>query len=143
MEAHITAFWDVTTCILVDTYQHYANMLPPSLGVCSIIHPEDGGRRFVQNVSTYVHGVTCCKTDLTTVSQVMSAVYNVHCCKTDLTTASQVLSAVYNVHCTLTACRERDCETDSCRAVGLTALCFCAVGEPQQEQQEEVAHSFD
>jgi len=56
----------------------------------------------VQNVSANVHGVTCCKT------------------------ASQVVvSAVYNVHCTLTARREHDCETDSCRTVGLTVLCVC------------------
>ena len=123
METRITAFWDVTTCSLVDTYQHYADMLPPSLGVCSIFHPEDGGSRFVQNVSTYVQGITCCKTDLIT--------------------ASQVISAVYNVHPTLNACREHDCESDSCRTVGLNVLCFCAAGEPQQEQQEEVAHSFD
>lgn len=123
MRAPITAFFNVATCSMIDSYQHYAHMLPLPLGVCSIFHPEDWGSRFVQNISTYVHGVTCCKTDLTT--------------------ASQVVSAVCNVNRTLTACREHDCETDSCRTVGLTVLCVCAAGESQQEQQEEVAHSFD
>ena len=56
----------------------------------------------MQNVSTRVQGVTCCKTDLIT--------------------ASQVISAVYNVHCALNACREHDCDSDSCRTVGLTVL---------------------
>jgi len=52
----------------------------------------------------------------------MYTVHSVTCCRTDLTTALQVVSAVYSVHCTLNACREHDCESDSCRTVGLTVL---------------------
>ena len=85
METCFTAFWDVTACSLVYRYQHSAIMLPPSLGDCVFSLPP---WRWVKNVCTYVHGVTCCKADLTT-----------HCCGISITGHISSVQCALHIKC--------------------------------------------